>query len=186
MNEEAKPEAKPEKKAEAKSEEMFPKARLDAEVARRHDAEKKLEALTKAQEDAAKAALSEQGKYKELLALSEPKAKLADEMAVAIESYYAMETEGLSDEHKALIPEGPAHIRLAWVKKAKGAGVFGEQKTPDKTFTGKPKVGLQPDKWFLEIKSDDERFATLTGPQYEQWKAHNRPLEVKASVRGGF
>jgi len=189
MSEEVKMEAKTEasKEVKAKSEESIPKARLDAEVARRHEAEKKLEAMSKATEEATKAALIEQNKFKELYESVSPKAKLADEMSASVEAYLAEETDGLSDEHKSLIPEGPAHSRLAWVKKAKKSGLFGsEQKSPDKTFSQKPKVGLQPDKWFLELTTEDERFSTLTGPQYQEWKKHNRPLDVNGSVRGGF
>lgn len=179
----AKPEAKP--KVEPKVEgESIPKARLDAEVARRHEAEKKLEALTKSQDESAKAALIEQNKFKELYEGAAPKAKLADEMSASVEAYFNEETSDLSDEHKALIPEGPVHTRLAWVKKAKKAGVFGTQNTPDKVFSKKPTNGLQPDKWYLELKSDDPKFETLTGSQYVEWKSYNGPK--KETVRGGF
>jgi hypothetical protein len=165
----------PEPKVEPK-EESIPKARLDAEVARRHDAEKKLEALTKAQTEAAKAALVEQNKFKELYDASAPKAALADEMELSVKAYFDEETSDLSDEHKALIPEGAIHKKLAWV--------FGTQNTVDKTFNQKPKSGLQPDKWYLELKSDDPRFPTLTPKQYVEWKAHN--ASEKVAVRGGF
>lgn len=183
MPEEKVLEAKEEKKAEPKHE-AISQARLDAEVARRHEAEKKLEALTKSQDESAKKALAEQGKYKELLDLAAPKAAMADEMAKDVAAYFAEETKDLTDDQKALIPEGAAHKQLAWVKKAKAAGIFGTQNNVDKTFNKKPLSGLPPDKWYLELKSDDPKFPALSTQQYREWKAHNG----KASnvIRGGF
>ena len=167
-----------------KKDEAIPKARLDAEVARRHKAEEELSTLKKTQEESAKAALVEQNKFKELYEGVAPKAKLVDEMEVSMTEYFAAETAELSDAHKGLIPDGPLHKKLAWVKKAKAAGVFGEQKSPDNTFNGKPKNKLPAEKWYLEIKSDDSRFTSLTDSQYIEWKRHNG--KVPTVLRGGF
>jgi len=182
----AKPEIKPEiePKKEAKGE-IITQSRLDAEVARRHDAEKKLEALTVKQDEDSKAALVAQNNFKALWEKDAPKAKLADEMAVSIEAYFTEESDGLSDEQKSLIPEGAVHSRLAWLKKAKKAGIFGTLNPTDKSFNGKPRGGVTPDKWYLEIKSDDDRMSTLTTPQYLERKAHLAPV-VGGAVRGGF
>ncbi len=130
--------------------------------------------------------MKEQKKFQELYEGSVPKVKLADELSVAVQAYYDAEVDGLSDEQKALIPDGAPHTKLAWLKKAKAAGVFGKQTpAPAGTFNGKPKNGLPPEKWYLELDSSDERFSTLTGSQYQEWKAHNK-APANAPMRGGF
>lgn len=186
MAEESKPEAKS-AEGEVKKEEVKDpvQARIDAATARMHKAEAKATALEKAAADGAEASLKEQKRFQELYEGAAPKAKLADELSKSIGEYFAAETADLSDEHKALIPEGPAHIQLSWVKKAKAAGVFGKQNAPDKTFNGKLKSGLQPDKWYLELEDNDPRVGTLPGAQYLERKAHRKAPESVA-VRGGF
>lgn len=174
----------PKKEEPKKEDESVPKARLDAEVARRHKAEEENKALRAAQEAAAKKALEEQNNFKELYGKVEPRAKLADEMELSVKEYFDAEVADLTDEQKALIPEGAVHKQLAWIKKAKAAGVFGKQNSTDKVFTGKPKSGLPADKWYLELKSGDPRIGELTGPQYLEWKAHNAGGPVR--VAGGF
>lgn len=171
-------------KEEAKKEPV-PYERFESELARRHKAEAETAALKKEKAEGATKALEDQKKFEELWKGAEPKVKLADELAKSVGEYLAAETADLSDEHKALIPEGPAHIQLGWVKKAKAAGVFGKQNPPDKTFSGKTKTGLPPDKWYLELKSDDPRFKDLSGSQFQEWKTHNRQSQG-VSVRGGF
>lgn len=160
-------------------------ARIDAEVARRHKAEQELEALKKTQAERDENALKEQKKFEELYNGAKPKAELADVLQKSIGEYLAEETKDLTDEHKALIPEGAPHVQLAWVKKAKAAGVFGKQDSPDNTFNGKPKSKLPPEKWFLELKSDDPRFEKLSTQQYKEWKAHNG-VGGAVTVAGGF
>lgn len=161
--------------------------RLDAEVSRRHKAEEELEKLRKGQEEQKTKALEEQNKFKELYEGVKTKATLAEEMEKSIGEYFAEEISDLADEQKALIPEGAAHTRLAWVKKAKKAGIFGKTPNPEKTFNGKPRNGVPPEKWYLDIKSDDPKFNSLTPAQFTEWKAHNRP-QVAAGLtgRGGF
>lgn len=184
MADDKKPEDTTAKGEEGKGEEAVPRARLDAETARRHKAEEKVKALEAAAAEREKKVLEESNNFKELYGKAEPRAKLADEMELSVKEYYDAETADLTDEQKALIPEGPAHKQLAWIKKAKAAGVFGKQSQPDKTFNGKPKSGLPADKWYLELKSGDARIGELTGPQYVEWKAHNG--RVPERVAGGF
>lgn len=182
MADEKAPDAKPEVKQEERKDPM--QARIDAEVARRHKAEEKAAALEKAAADAAEASLKEQKKYQELYEGAAPKAKRAEELEKALGAYLASESADLTDEQRALIPEGAPDVQLNWIKKAKAAGVFGKQ-TPPQTFNGKTKQGVPSDKWYLEIKSDDPRFASLSGREYQEWKAHNRAPE-SVVVRGGF
>lgn len=162
-------------------------ARIDAEVARRHKAEQELETLKKSQAERDEAALREQKKFEELYGKAKPRAELADELEKSVQEYLASELSDLSDEHKALIPEMAPHKQLAWVKKAKAAGAFGKQDQPHKTFDGKPKSKLPPEKWYLELEEGDERVGTLTSAQYAERKAHRKAQQPAAVVvRGGF
>lgn len=159
--------------------------RINAEVGRRHKAEARVKEL----EDKAKAdneaALKATGEYKKLYEDIAPRAKLAEELEGSVKTYLAAELDGLSDEQKALIPEAPPHKQLEWLKKAKAAGVFGKQNPPDKTFNGKPKGGLPPEKWYLELEDNDARVGTLPQAQYLERKAYRKSSEP-VKVRGGF
>lgn len=165
-----------------------PYERFESESARRHKAETRVKELEDKAKADSEAALKETGKYKELYEGIAPKVKLAEELEKSVGEYFAAESEGLSDEQKALIPDGATHVKLAWLKKAKAAGVFGkQQKQPDKTFNGKPKDGLPPEKWYLELEEGDPKVAELTSAQYLELKAHRKALAgAPVKVPGGF
>jgi len=172
----------PEPKGEA-----ITQQRLDAEVARRHKAEEELEKHRKGMEESKTKALEEQNKFKELYEGTKAKAAEAEELGKSLSFYYAQETEGLTDEQKALIPDAPVHKQLEWVAKARKAGVFGKPTGTDKTFNGKMR-NVPPEKWYVDIDSKDARFNTLTPAQYQEWKAHNKQQRSVGSLtgRGGF
>ena len=162
--------------------------RLDAEVARRHKAEQELEKINKAAEEHKTKSLEEQNKFKELYETSKTKAALADELEKTVSEYLTESVSDLSDEQKALIPEGPSHKQLAWVQKARKAGILGKQKDPTPgVFNGKPVNGLPADKWYLGLEVNDPKLGELTSSQYVEWKHHREKTRPKTlNVRGGF
>ena len=164
---------------------VVPKDRFDSVYARAKAAEDKLAELKKTQDEANRKALEEQGRFKEMYEAERVKAAVVEEMTKAVESYLGEEIAGLDDTQKALIPEGSAHQRLAWVKKAKAAGLFADGKATPKTFDGKVKHGAAGDKWYLSIPSSDPRFNDLTAAQYAEWKAANGKTGPKG-FKGGF
>ena len=161
-------------------------ARIDAEVARRGKAEKKLAELQKAQEDAEQKRLEDDKKFKELadglkvkLTETEQRAAIIPELESAVQGLLDVETEGLTDEQKALIPEGPVHKRLAWITQAKKAGIFAGKEGPAGTFNKKVSPRVASEKWYLDLKADDQKLKDLTMPQYLEWKAFNKRDKVR-------
>lgn len=177
--------AKPETKPEAHGAESthVPKDRFDQVWARAKAAEEQLEGLKKAQEAAEQKRLEDSKKFQELYEREKAKAADLEPIAKSLQAYFDDEIADLSDDHKALIPDGPMHVKLAWVKKAKKSGLFADKANPNPgTFTRKPGAGATP--WHLTIKSDDPRFQTLTPAQYSEWKAANK--KPNATMPGGF
>ena len=170
-------------------------ARIDSEVARRHKAEellaqkdKEIEAFKAQQETVKTKTLEEQKKYQELYEGVKAKASLADELSAVVGNILKENMEGLTDDQKALVPEGPPHKQLDWVAKARKAGIFGKSPAPEKTFDGKLRNGVPPEKWYLDMDSKDPRFTTLTPMQYTEWKQHKgkQPEPANLTGRGGF
>lgn len=169
------------------SEQSIPKERFEQVWARAKAAEEKLEKLSKAQEEDNRKRLEDDKKFKELYEQQKAKVESLTGIERAVEEYFGSEIADLTEEQKGLIPDAPVHNKLSWVKRAKALGLFGKkQDPPQKTFDGKPRTGMPPDKWYLEIKSSDPRFPTLSPAQYAEWKSYNKAKPAGFSFKGGF
>ncbi len=161
--------------------ENVPKERFDQVWARAKAAEDKLDAVKKSQEATDQKRLEDDKKFKELadglkVKLTEAEIKTAamGEMEVSISAYLEDETSGLTDEQKALIPEGAAHKRLAWIRQAKKAGIFATKEGPAKTFNGPIRSQVPADKPYLSLSPNDQALLKLPMWQYQEWKVFNK------------
>lgn len=115
------------KKTEKEKENMIPQSRLNEEITRRKESDKKLATIEKEQAALNEKHLEEQGKYKELaeeratkLAELQPQADQVDSMAKTLKEILAAEIEALPEVARPLVPsELSDQQQLNWIAKNK-------------------------------------------------------------------
>jgi hypothetical protein len=125
-DENAQPAAEPQKSEN--EEHMIPKSRLDDEIQKRKDLEKRLSAMEKAHNDAEEKRLKESEDYKALyektaaeLADAKPKAEKAETYEATLKETLAAEIEAVPTERRTLIPEElSVEAQLRWISKNRG------------------------------------------------------------------
>lgn len=156
-------------------EHMIPKSRLDEEIARRKEMEKRMAAIEKASKESEEKRLEEQEKWRELaqkrqeeLESIKPKAAVAEEQEKSLQAYLEAQIKDIPETMRSLIPEQLTTLqKLDWlaVNKAKilkptgpdiGAGQRG-------AGGGNSKVELTP-----EEKATADKF----GIKYEDYAKH--------------
>ena len=116
------PAAEPQK---PESEHMIPKGRLDEEIQKRKDLEKRLAAIEKANQEAETKRLKESEDYKGLyekaqaeLSEVKPKAERAESMEQALNEDLEAQIAAIPEDRRSLIPtELPVDAQLKWISR---------------------------------------------------------------------
>ncbi len=154
-----------------KDEHMIPKSRLDEEIAKRKELEKRLDAIDKAQKEAEEKRLAETNNYKELyekqkveLEGLKPKAAVAEESEKVLLSVLESQIKEIPEHFRGMVPESLTTIqKLQWISQNKallmkekpfdiGAGTLGGGATPAVDLTPEEietakKFGMTPEEY---------------------------------------
>lgn len=153
------------------AEHMVPKSRLDELIAKLDAANKKADALEKAQQDAEKKRLEEANQYKELyektqteLSNLKPKAEQVDEYEKVLQEQLTAEIAELPDDFKDVIPDGlSTKDKLRWLAKNKSKFMKAEP-----FDIGAGKRGTKPDK-STELSTEEKEMAKRFGVSEEDY-----------------
>jgi len=164
--------------AEAKKteEHLIPKSRLDDEIQKRKDLEKRLAAMEKAHNDAETQRLQEQKDYQTLyekaaaeLAEAKPKAEKLDVFEATLKETLASAIEEIPPERRGLIPEElSTEAQLRWI--AKNRALLAKAQPFD---IGAGKKGGEAQKT-VELTEDEKAFALRTGVSFEDYAKYKK------------
>ena len=125
VKEEPEPEVQPPaevKNTETPKEHMVPKSRLDEEIAKRKDGERKIAANETASKEAEEQRLKDNEEYKKLaetyqaeLETLKPKAAVADEQEKILQEVVAAQIEELPEDARTLVPDVSTLKQLSWL-----------------------------------------------------------------------
>lgn len=153
------------------AEHMVPKSRLDELIAKLDAANKKADALEKAQQDAEKKRLEEANQYKELyektqaeLTNLKPKAEQLDDYEATLKKVLDAEIATLPEEFQDVVPESlSTKEKLDWL--AKNKSKFTKAEPFD---IGAGKRGTKPDK-SNELTAEEKEMAKRFGVSEEDY-----------------
>lgn len=157
-----------------KTENMIPKSRLDEVIAQRDAAQRKAEALEKAQQDAEKKRLEEASEYKKLyettqteLSSLKPKAEQVEAYEKTLQEILEAQVAELPEEFKDIVPDGlSTKQKLDWLAKNKSKFMKAEP-----FDIGAGKRGVKPDKK-TELTPEQKEMARQYGLSEEEYAKH--------------
>lgn len=160
----------------APAEHMIPKSRLDDVLAKLDAAQKKADALEKAQQEGERKRLEEANQYKELyektqteLSNLKPKAEQVDTYEKTLQSILDAQINELPEDFRDVVPDGlSTQAKLDWL--AKNKSKFMKAEPYD---IGAGKRGTKPDK-NAELTTEEKAVAARFGMTDEEYaKAKN-------------
>lgn len=164
--------------AEAKKteEHLIPKSRLDDEIQKRKDLEKRLAAMEKAHNEAETKRLKEQEDFKTLyekaaaeLADAKPKAEKLDAFEATLKDALSSAIEEIPPERRGLIPEElSTEAQLRWISKNR---VLLAKAQPFDIGAGR-KGGDAPKA--EELSEEEKAFALRTGVSFEDYAKNKK------------
>jgi phage I-like protein len=161
---------------DAPAEHMIPKSRLDDVLAKLDAAQKKADALEKAQQDADRKRLEEANEYKKLyettqteLSSLKPKAEQVDAYEKTLTEILEAQVAELPDEFKDVVPDGlSTKQKLDWLAKNKSKFMKAEP-----FDIGAGKRGTKPDKK-VELTPEEKEMAAKYGMTEEQYAKYKK------------
>lgn len=159
---------------DAHTEHMIPKSRFDEINAKLDAANKRADALEKAQQEAERKRLEEANQYKELYEKSQseisnlkPKAEQVEEYEKVLLEQLSAEIETLPDDFKDVIPDGlSTKDKLRWLSKNKSKFT-----KPTPFDIGAGRRGSQQDKK-TELTPEEKEIARRFGLTEEEYAKH--------------
>lgn len=154
-----------------KAENFIPKSRLDEVIAQRDAAQRKADALEKAQQEAERKRLEESAEYKKLyettqteLSSLKPKAEAVEAYEKTLQGILAAQIEELPEDFRDVVPDGlSTQQQLEWLAKNKHKFMKAEP-----FDIGAGKKGTKPEKK-SELSDDEKRMAKHLGMSEEDY-----------------